>query len=184
MGRATLSTSWPHPLGVTATETNRYAEIKTYERRELERLTRYLQELDAGGWLEQSYCTDWLVYHVVSHIGSGSRIGRLRLEAWVKGGWPVTREVMQEVWGFFDSVRPEQMLAAYSSAVDGYLAAEAETPDAAGQQEVEGFVGRRPLHAYQLLRVWELACHSWDVYVARDRGARAFLPLSPPGDYC
>jgi uncharacterized protein (TIGR03083 family) len=157
---------------VTATEANPYAGIKTYERNEFDRLTSYLERLDATGWVEQSYCTDWLVYQVVSHIGSGCRIGKLRLEAWVKDGPPVTREVMQEVWGYFDSLQPGQMLGAYRSAANEYLAAEAETPDAAGQQEVEGFAGRRPLHAYQLLRVWELACHGWDVYVARDRAAR------------
>jgi uncharacterized protein (TIGR03083 family) len=157
---------------VTATQANPYPHIKTYERQEFDRLTGYLEKLDAGGWVEQSYCTDWLVYQVVSHIGSGCRIGKLRLEQWAKGGPPVTREVMQEVWGFFDSLGPEQMLAAYSAAASEYVAAEAETPDAAGQQEVDGFAGRRPLHAYQLLRVWELACHSWDVYVARDTGAR------------
>jgi hypothetical protein len=49
MGRATLLTSWPHSLDVTATETNRYAEIKTYARHALERLTSYDQKLDAGG---------------------------------------------------------------------------------------------------------------------------------------
>jgi uncharacterized protein (TIGR03083 family) len=157
---------------VTATEANPYPEIKAYERQAFERLTSYLEKLDADGWIEQSYCTDWLVYQVVSHLGSGCRIGKLRLAAWVGGGPPVTREVMQQTWGFFDSLKPEQMLAAYSSAAAEYLAAEAETPDDAGQQEVDGFAGRRPMHAYQLARVWELACHSWDVYVARDNHAR------------
>jgi hypothetical protein len=60
------------------------------------------------------------------------------------------------------------MFAANAEAVQEYLAAEAGTPDDAGLQEVEGFAGKRPLHAYQLGRAWELACHSWDVYVARD----------------
>jgi len=157
---------------VTATEANPYAQIKAYERGEFERLSAYLEALDAGGWIEQSYCTDWLVYQVVSHIGSGSRIGRMRLEQWVNGAPPATREVMQGVWGHFDSLRPEQMLSAYQEAAAEYLAAEAATPDAAGLQEVDGFAGKRPIHAYQLGRVWELACHSWDVYVTRDARAR------------
>jgi uncharacterized protein (TIGR03083 family) len=157
---------------VTATEANLYAGIKAYERREYDRFSAYLGRLDAGGWVEQSYCTDWLVYQVVSHLGSGSRIGAMRLTAWLQDGPPVSREVMQGVWGLFDSLGPDQMFKAFSEAAGEYLATEAATPDAAGLQEVDGFAGRRPLAAYQLARVWELACHTWDVYVARDRAAR------------
>jgi uncharacterized protein (TIGR03083 family) len=157
---------------VTVTESNLYPRIKAYERREFERLTTYLQALDADGWVEQSYCSDWPVYQVVSHIGSGSKIGGLRLAAWVRGGEPVARETMQQIWGHFDSLGPGEMFGAYSEAVREYQQAESETPDEAGLQEVDGFAGRRPLYAYQLSRTWELACHSWDVYVARDRKAR------------
>ena len=157
---------------MTEANANPYAQIKAYERGEFERLSRYLEGLDADGWIEQSYCTDWLVYQVVSHIGSGSRIGRMRLESWVKGAPPATREVMQGVWGLFDSLRPEQMLSHYAEAAQEYLAAEAATPDEAGLQEVDGFAGKRPISAYQLGRVWELACHSWDVQVTRDPKAR------------
>jgi hypothetical protein len=79
---------------------------------------------------------------------------------------------MQQIWSHFDSLQPGQMLGAFRDAVREYLATERSTPDAAGLQEVDGFAGRRPLYAYQLARTWELACHSWDVYVARDRQAR------------
>jgi uncharacterized protein (TIGR03083 family) len=157
---------------VTPTESNPYPHIKAYERREFDRLSAYLEGLDADGWVQQSYCSDWLVYQVVSHIGSGARIGALRLKAWVGDGAPVTREVMQEVWGHFDSLKPDQMLASYAAARDEYLDAESSTADEAGLQEVDGFAGRRPMYAYQVGRVWELACHSWDVYVARDLQAR------------
>jgi uncharacterized protein (TIGR03083 family) len=157
---------------MTVAEANPFAHIKSYERGEFERLGSYLDALDADGWVEQSYCTDWRVYQVVSHIGSGSRIGRMRLEAWAGSGPPVTREMMQSVWGLFDSLGPDKMLGAYSAAVQEYLAAEAATPDEAGLQEVDGFAGRRPISAYQLGRVWELACHSWDIVMVRDAHAR------------
>ena len=157
---------------VTSADSNPYSRIKAYERDEFGRLSGYLADLDSDGWTEQSYCADWAVYQVVSHIGSGARIGALRLKAWVGGGPAVTREVMQSVWGFFDGLEPSAMRAAYEQAREEYLRAEDETPDEAGLQEVDGFAGRRPLHAYQLARVWELSCHSWDVYVARDRSAR------------
>lgn len=157
---------------VTSSDPNPYPRIKAYERDEYARLSRYLADMDAEGWTEQSYCSDWAVYQVVSHIGSGARIGALRLKAWVGGGPAVTRELMQSIWGYFDGLQPTEMRAAYEQARDEYLRAEAETPDEAGLQEVDGFAGRRPVHAYQLARVWELGCHSWDVYVGRDRSAR------------
>jgi hypothetical protein len=106
---------------VTATEANLYPGIKAYERREYDRFIAYLERLDAGGWVEQSYCTDWLVYQVVSHIGSGSRIRAMRVNAWVNGGPPVSREVMQGVWGLFDSLTPGQMFNALSEAASEYV---------------------------------------------------------------
>jgi uncharacterized protein (TIGR03083 family) len=145
--------------------------IKAYEHAEFGRLSSYLEALDADGWIEQSYCTDWLVFSVVSHIGSGSRIGGLRVQAWVGDGPAVARETMQEIWGHFDALEPSQMYASFAAAMHEYLAVETATPDAAGLQEVDGFAGKRPLYAYQLSRTWELACHSWDVYVARTRSA-------------
>jgi uncharacterized protein (TIGR03083 family) len=157
---------------VTASDTNLYARIKAYEEQAYTRLNGYLQALDPAGWTEQSYCSDWAVYQVVSHIGSGSQIGGLRVKAWTSGGAPVSREVMQGIWGRFDALGPQDMLPAYLEAAQGYLAVESETPDAAGEQEVDGFAGKRPLSAYQLSRTWELGCHSWDVYVSRDRNAR------------
>lgn len=157
---------------VTATASNPYPAIKTYEQHEFGRLSAYLEALDTDGWVEQSYCTDWLVFQVVSHIGSGSRIGGLRVQAWVGGGPAVTRETMQQIWAHFDALQPSQMYASFSEATRDYLAVEAATPDSAGLQEVEGFAGKRPMYAYQLGRTWELACHSWDVYVSRDRTAR------------
>lgn len=160
---------------MTATESNPYPGIKAYERREIERLDAYLKKLDAAGWVEQSYCTDWLVYQVVSHIGSGSRIGGMRLRAWLDAGEPVSRETMQQVWGHFDSLGPDQMYRAFADATREYLEVETSTPDDAGLREVDGFAGKRPLYAYQISRTWELACHSWDVYVARD----ALVRLDP-----
>ncbi|MBV9544664.1 MAG: maleylpyruvate isomerase family mycothiol-dependent enzyme [Chloroflexi bacterium] len=151
---------------------NPLAQIKTAEQAQFDRLTSYLEQLDADGWTEQSYCTDWLVYQVVSHVGSGSRIGGQRLKAWLGRGPQVSREAMQAVWGHFDSLQPGQMLQAYRDAVAEYLDVERSAPDDAGGNEVEGYAGRRPLWAYQMGRLWELTCHTWDVYVARDRSAR------------
>jgi hypothetical protein len=151
---------------------NPYAEIKAIEMQEFERLNGYLRELDAAGWTEQSYCSDWLVYQAVSHVGSGSRIGKMRLDAWINGGKPLDRESSQAVWTLFDSLGPDTMLSEYLKAVGEYLVAERSIPDESGLTEVEGFKGKQPLYVYQMARLWELTSHSWDVYVARDRNAQ------------
>jgi len=153
-------------------EANALAAIKAAERRIFAGLSQYLDALDAAGWTEQSYCTDWLVYQVVSHIGSGSRIGRMRLEAWQEQRPPVAREDMQAVWAFFDALGPDAMRDAYREAAAEYLGAIDALPDEVGSKEVEGFAGKRPLYGYQIGRLWELSLHAWDVYVARDRQAR------------
>jgi len=154
---------------------NPYPLVKKIEFQEFERLNNYLKQLDADGWEEQSYCSDWLVYQAVSHLGSGCRIGKMRLDAWINGAEPVTRQAQQEVWSLFDSLGPRDMLHEYLRAVGEYLVAERSIPDEAGPTEVEGFRGKQPLYVYQLGRLWEMTCHSWDVYVARDRQAR-FCP--------
>jgi uncharacterized protein (TIGR03083 family) len=128
--------------------------------------------LDEAGWVEQSYCSDWRVYQVASHLGSGGRIGKMRLQHWADDGPPVGREQMQQVWGLFDSLKPEQMLDAFSQSAQEYTAYTATLPADVGLKEVEGFAGKRPLYAYQVMRLWELTCHSWDMYVARDTRAR------------
>ncbi|MFI5266294.1 MAG: maleylpyruvate isomerase family mycothiol-dependent enzyme [Chloroflexota bacterium] len=154
---------------------NPYPDIKAVELQEFDRLNAYLRQLDAGGWEEQSYCADWLVFQVVSHVGSGSRIGKLRLDAWVNGAPALTREATQAVWDLFDSLGSQTMLHEYLKAVGEYLTAERSIPDEAGLTEVDGFKGKQPLYVYQVARLWEMTCHSWDVYVARDRSAQ-FCP--------
>ena len=148
-----------------------FADIKDIERQEFEQLSGYLRQLDADGWIEQSYCSDWMVYQVVSHLASGSHIGKDRLDGWVNGAAAMTRDDMLAIWAKFDALSPDQMLGEYLKAAGEYLAAIRSIDDQAGAQEVEGFAGKRPLYVYQLARLWELTSHSWDVYVARDRHA-------------
>src|SRR5205823_12771885 len=129
---------------------NPYPEIKAVELQEFERLNVYLRALDEDGWVEQSYCSDWPVYQTVSHIGSGARIGRRRLDAWINGAQPMSREDQQAVWALFDSLGPTEMLNEYLKAAGEYLVAERSIDDKAGLTEVEGFRGKQPLYVYQL----------------------------------
>ena len=54
--------------------TTEFDTIRSIDRREIDRLDAHLTRLDADGWLEQSYCAEWRVYQVVSHLASGARL--------------------------------------------------------------------------------------------------------------
>ena len=79
---------------------------------------------------------------------------------------------MQAIWARFDALDATTMLEPYVAAATEYVGYMTGLPDAFGLQEVDGFAGHRPVAAYQLARLWELACHSWDIYVAADAQAR------------
>ncbi len=154
------------------TDVNLLPRIADVERIELDRLIAYLRDLDEAGWVEQSYCFDWAVYQAVSHLASGLRITKMRLNHWVNSGPEVSREQMEAVWELFDSLRPADVGSEFQKATGEYLVALRALPDEAGLLEVDGFRGVRPLWVYQLGRLHELAVHSWDIFIARDRTAR------------
>lgn len=142
--------------------------IRALELTLYERLNTYLGGLDAAGWVEQSYCSDWLVYSVVSHLGSGARITGGRLNAWLTDSPPLSQDEMRKIWAHFDALKPEQMLGEFRAAYADYLPVLKGAPAEAGNKQVEGFFGPRPLSVYQAARIQELSLHAWDVYVARD----------------
>src|SRR5205807_576947 len=120
-----------------------------------------------------------LVYQVVSHLGSGSRIGGLRIQAWVGGGPQVSRETMQQVWGYFDSLGPTQMYAAFADAVSDYLKVESSTPDDAGLTEVDGFTAKRPRVAPGATDGAPLVVSGPDEEIVRFVSGRGFVPGAP-----
>ena len=110
-----------------------FDELRALEHREIERLSSYLDRLDPAGWREQSYCRDWPVYAVVSHLASSSRIYLMRFDHWLDGGPPVELAQMQPVWDHFNAVPPEQMPAEFQAAVGDYLRRLDALPAATGQ---------------------------------------------------
>ena len=146
--------------------------LRSLERREMERLGAHLDQLDDQGWLEQSYCTEWRVYQVISHLASGACILLGSLSQWFDGGPPMASEQMQRIWARANALTPEQMHGEYRAALQDYFARLDALPSDAGQKEVEIFLGRRPVQDMLALRLHEVVLHTWDVLMARDRTAR------------
>jgi uncharacterized protein (TIGR03083 family) len=146
--------------------------VRSLDRREMDRLGAHLAQLDDEGWREQSYCVEWRVYQVVSHLASGMLLGSLALAQWLDGGPPVSQEQRQRIWAHFDALAPEQMHGEFRAALQDYYAQLDALPSTAGQTEVETFLGTRPVQDMLALRLHEVVLHTWDVLVARDRSAR------------
>ncbi|HEY8284086.1 MAG TPA: maleylpyruvate isomerase family mycothiol-dependent enzyme [Chloroflexota bacterium] len=152
--------------------TTTFDTIRHIEHREIDRLDAYLAPLDADGWLEQSYCTEWRVYQVASHLASGARIFLGNLAQWFDDGPPMAGEDMRRIWAEFDAMAPGEIYVAFHQATQDYFARLEALPPEAGTMEVDGFLGRKPARTMLALRLNEVVLHTWDVLVARDRAAR------------
>ncbi|MHB8619101.1 MAG: maleylpyruvate isomerase N-terminal domain-containing protein, partial [Chloroflexota bacterium] len=146
-----------------------FERVRGVERSELDRLETYLESLDADGWLEQSYDTEWRVYQVVSHLASQSLIYLGFLANWFEGSPPMTQEQMKAVWDKFNALGPSDMLPEFRQAKSTYLARVEALPPEAGLKEVNSPFGKVAAATMLAVRLHEVALHSWDVYVARDR---------------
>jgi len=154
------------------TMTTPFDTVRSLDRREMDRLSAHLAQLDDQGWLEQSYCAEWRVYQVVSHLASGARLLLGSLAQWFDGGPPVSQEHRQRIWAHFDALTPDQMHGEFRAALQDYYARLDALPSDAGLTEVETFLGTRPVQDMLTLRLHEVVLHTWDVLVARDRAAR------------
>ena len=118
-----------------------------------------------------SYCRDWTVAQVLSHLGSGAEIAQLTLEAALAGA-PVDRGAGPPIWDAWNAKTPRQQ------------AADCLPVDEAHIKRLEGLTGAEldgislDLYGMKLdaaglirMRLSEHAVHTWDVAVALDPAA-------------
>ena len=125
--------------------------------------------LGEGEARAQSYCDEWSVAQVFSHLGSGAEIGREELSAALAGEDPPARE---NIWARWDALEPADMVRGFAPSDARYLGViddllEAGTP---APEEI-----RVPLHSWFLdlqtvlvFRMLEVGLHQWDVRVVRE----------------
>jgi uncharacterized protein (TIGR03083 family) len=132
-----------------------------------ERLAALAGTLTPGQLRAQSYCADWIVAQVLSHIGSQAQIAAQSLTAVLNGAEPPGD--FQKIWAVWDARDPDEQ------------AAQCLIHDAAHVGQLEGLTGEqlggiraqlfgREFDAVGLiwLRLGEHAVHSWDVAVSFD----------------
>ncbi|MGH3391374.1 MAG: maleylpyruvate isomerase family mycothiol-dependent enzyme [Actinomadura sp.] len=128
---------------------------------------------DADYFSAPSYCKEWTIGRVLSHMGSGAELGTLTIAAVRSGGDPLDDEGRQAVWARWDALDDAAVAAEYIRHEGAFLA-EVESVDAdeAASMEVPFFTGPISLAEFVGLRLAEHATHRWDVEVMADKDAR------------
>lgn len=137
-----------------------------------DRLDGLVRPLAADQVRAQSYCRDWTVAQVLSHIGSGAEIAQLMLPGALGQREPVGRDDFMPVWDRWNAKSPDDQAADALVADAGYVRALEELSDADLAAIKLPFIGL-DLDAAGLvrLRLGEHALHTWDVEVTGDPGA-------------
>jgi uncharacterized protein (TIGR03083 family) len=128
--------------------------------------------LDVGAVEGPSYCSEWNVAQVLSHLGSGAEIGLANLEAMVAGQPAPARELYQSIWDTWNAKSPADMAA------DALVSDQKHVSRLEGlsDEQLDGlssqFMGRT-LDATGIvgMRLAEHAVHVWDIEVTVDPAA-------------
>jgi uncharacterized protein (TIGR03083 family) len=136
------------------------------------RLHELRRGLDDGQLELQSYCTEWSVAQVFSHLGSGAVILRRRLED-IRAGTAMPDEFAPSVWDEWNAKTPRAKADDALVADDAVLEA-LEDVGEADRAQLAFPVGPLSLgfNEFAGLRLNEHAFHTWDIEVVFDDTAR------------
>src|SRR5262249_36752759 len=142
-------------------------------RRSHDALRANVEPLDERTLRQGSYCSEWSIAQVLSHLGSGAEIFALFLEAGPSGSEPPAPESFQEIWQAWNERSP-QAQATDALAADDALVKRLESLDDDERDRVQLQMLGMDLDVTGLarLRLGEHAVHSWDVAVALYPSAR------------
>jgi uncharacterized protein (TIGR03083 family) len=139
-----------------------------------DRLVGIAAGLDAESASRMSYCTEWTIAQVYSHLGSGAEIALDALRAAVEHRDPMSRDDYPKIWDTWNNRPPMEQVTeavrADSALVEAY---EGYSDDELAAARVLLF-GMLDLDGPGLarFRLPELAVHTWDAAVAVDPSAR------------
>jgi uncharacterized protein (TIGR03083 family) len=137
-----------------------------------ERLASLVRPLRPEQLREQSFCRDWSVAQVLSHLGSGAEIALLMLPAALGDAEPVSQDAFPPVWDAWNAKSPDDQAA------DGLMSDEKHVSslEKLSDEDLAGI--KLPFLGMELdsvgmirLRLGEHALHTWDVAVTRDPSA-------------
>jgi uncharacterized protein (TIGR03083 family) len=126
------------------------------------------------GQLEQrSYCSDWSIAQVFSHMGSQAEIFGLWLDAGLTGQDPPGQDAFPPIWDAWNARAPRAQ-AADSLQANEELIRRLESLDPGQRERLHLKLFGMDLDTAGLarMRLSEHAIHSWDIAVALDPAAR------------
>jgi uncharacterized protein (TIGR03083 family) len=122
---------------------------------------------------DQSYCRDWSVAQVMSHLGSGAEISLLTLRSAVGEGEPVGPDGFPPIWDRWNAKAPADQIADGLAADEEHIARlEQLTDDQLGGIKVSMFGMDLDAAGLIGLRLGEHTMHTWDVAVTANPDAR------------
>jgi uncharacterized protein (TIGR03083 family) len=127
---------------------------------------------------DQSYCTEWSIAQVLSHLGSGAEIALLVLESYLDGRPAPTPDDFPAVWNRWNSISPGEQAAQMVVWDRRYVCVlEAVTEQQLQAMDLNMFGMELDAVGVIGLRLSEHALHRWDVAVSED-GEAELLPSS------
>jgi uncharacterized protein (TIGR03083 family) len=133
-----------------------------------ERLASLVRAVSEDFLSSRSYCTDWSVAQVLSHLGSGAEIAGLMLESALTGE-PMDREAFAPIWDVWNAKTPAQQAADCLPADDAYVSRLEElTEDELAGISFDFFGMTLDAAGVVGMRLSEHAIHTWDVAAAID----------------
>jgi uncharacterized protein (TIGR03083 family) len=137
-----------------------------------DRLAGLVEPLTPEQVRARSFCTDWSIAQVLSHVGSGAEISLLMLPGALGEGEPAGPESFQAVWDVWNAKTPDEQAADALAADERQVAAlEQLTDDQLAKIQLSFFGMELDAAGLVRLRLGEHALHTWDVAVALDPAA-------------
>jgi len=122
---------------------------------------------------DQSYCRDWSVAQVLSHLGSGAEISLLTLRAAIGEGEPVGPDGFPPIWDRWNAKAPADQVADGVAADEEHIARLEQLTDAElGGIKVSMFGMDLDAAGLIGLRLGEHTMHTWDVAVTANPAAQ------------
>ncbi len=143
-----------------------------------ERLLSLVGPLSAEQISGPSYCKDWSIAQVLSHLGSGAEISMMMLPSALGRGEPVDRAAFQPIWDRWNAMSPDEQAAAGLMTDAQHIQMLDQLSDEDLASVSYSFLGTA-LDAVGLirLRLGEHSLHTWDVAVMLDPAAEV-MPAS------
>jgi uncharacterized protein (TIGR03083 family) len=137
-----------------------------------ERLAGLVRALSPEQLREQSYCSDWTVAQVLSHLGSGAEIALMMLPGALGDAEPLSRDDFPPVWDAWNAKNPDDQAADALAADEKQVRTLEELTDEDLARIKFSFFGMELDSVGMIrLRLGEHALHTWDVAVFCDPAA-------------